>query len=63
MNTRIISDPHEDSPKGWAICDEDSVGGTPTDAVETTALPEKSPMIGAMNTKAENRNWSQTNVP
>ena len=25
---------------------KDSVGGTPTDAVETTALPEKSPMIG-----------------
>jgi hypothetical protein len=25
----------------------DSVGETPTDAVETTALPEKSPMIGA----------------
>jgi len=25
----------------------DSVGGTPTDAVETTALPKKSLMIGA----------------
>ena len=26
---------------------KDSVGGTPTDAVDTTALPEKSLMIGA----------------
>jgi hypothetical protein len=32
--------------KGGASCDEDSVGGTPTDAVETTALPKKSLMIG-----------------
>jgi hypothetical protein len=31
--------------KGGAIYDEDSAGGTPTDAVETTALPEKSLMI------------------
>jgi hypothetical protein len=27
----------------------DSVGGTPTEAVETTALPKKSLMIGAPN--------------
>jgi len=32
--------------KGGASCDEDSVGGTPTDAVGTTALPKKPPMIG-----------------
>jgi hypothetical protein len=31
------------SPKGG----KDSVGETPTDAVETTAVPEKSRMIGA----------------
>ena len=27
---------------------KDSAGGTPTDAVETTALPEKPLMIGAL---------------
>jgi hypothetical protein len=30
---------------GWFRM-EDSVGGTPTEAVKTTALPENSPMIG-----------------
>ena len=38
--------------KGGASCDEDSVGGTPTDAVETTALPKKSLMIGAADARA-----------
>jgi hypothetical protein len=33
-------------PKGDLDGTEDSVGETPTDAVETTALPETPPMIG-----------------
>jgi prepilin-type N-terminal cleavage/methylation domain-containing protein/prepilin-type processing-associated H-X9-DG protein len=37
--------------KGGAIYDEDSVGGTPTDAVGTTALPEKPQMIGATESR------------
>jgi hypothetical protein len=40
----------EDPPKGCArIRTDDSVGGTPTDAVETAALPKKSLMIGAFS--------------
>jgi len=36
----------------------DSVGETPTDAVETTALPEKSLMIGVIFGRAQAQRWS-----
>jgi hypothetical protein len=32
-------------PKSWSVSDGDSAGGTPTAAVEMTALPKKSLMI------------------
>jgi hypothetical protein len=44
-------------PKGDRVWTEDSVGGTPTEAVETTALPGKPAMIGVKSglTKLETR--------
>jgi hypothetical protein len=42
-------------PKGDLVWREDSVGVTPTDAVETTALPRKPPMIGGSKESRKKR--------
>jgi tRNA (guanine-N7-)-methyltransferase len=49
MNPESLAACLKTHQKGGASCDEDSAGGTPTDAVETTALPKKPLMIGEMN--------------